>query len=376
MQAKPEPGNINTFQLSPTVQATRSNYIRLHGGKSTPYLEYFLGGKRDHVLIDQLQSEQGARFFHKRNRNIIVRLLDNEEIELKPNFRWLTLGQIQSLAQNNNVVNMDTRSIISEIHFAPERVNALTPVDPFGLRKALEDSSIVEKPLYDFDIALIISSHPNSVPLHTMEELLQKITDEKCKCILETDLIPLNKVKRWRCTKDEIFHEEQKYFSVIGVRINASDREVSSWDQPIIKQKQQGIVGFIIKEINGVLHFLVQLKMESGVMDILEIAPTVQCITDNYTFDDMPPFTDKFLYRGKTNTIFDVYQSEEGGRFFQESNHNIALFEAETFSTKELPFYMWVSLGQLKEFIKFNNFVNIEARSLLSCFRLSGRTSS
>ena len=75
MQAKAEPGNLNTFQLSPTVQATRSNFTRLHGGKPTAFLEYFLGDSPAKILIDQLQSEQGARFYKKRNRNMIVEFL-------------------------------------------------------------------------------------------------------------------------------------------------------------------------------------------------------------------------------------------------------------------------------------------------------------
>ncbi|MGW1291189.1 NDP-hexose 2,3-dehydratase family protein, partial [Streptomyces sp. NPDC002586] len=41
MQAKVEPGNRNGLQLSPTVQATRSNYTRVHRGRTVPYLEYF-----------------------------------------------------------------------------------------------------------------------------------------------------------------------------------------------------------------------------------------------------------------------------------------------------------------------------------------------
>ena len=31
LQAKVEPGNINNLQLAPTVQATKSNYSRVHG---------------------------------------------------------------------------------------------------------------------------------------------------------------------------------------------------------------------------------------------------------------------------------------------------------------------------------------------------------
>ena len=32
MQAKVEPGNVNCVQISPTIQATRSNFERVHGG--------------------------------------------------------------------------------------------------------------------------------------------------------------------------------------------------------------------------------------------------------------------------------------------------------------------------------------------------------
>ncbi|MGI0495773.1 NDP-hexose 2,3-dehydratase family protein, partial [Limnospira platensis] len=73
MQAKIEPGNINTVQLSPTLQATKSNYTQKHKGKKPLYLEYFLDTQKI-VLFDQLQSEQGARFLQKRNRNIIIQV--------------------------------------------------------------------------------------------------------------------------------------------------------------------------------------------------------------------------------------------------------------------------------------------------------------
>ncbi len=36
MQAKSEPGNVNGVQLSPTVQATKSNYMRVHGVRRFP----------------------------------------------------------------------------------------------------------------------------------------------------------------------------------------------------------------------------------------------------------------------------------------------------------------------------------------------------
>ena len=47
LQAKVEPGNINGIQLSPTVQATKSNYLRKHGGKKTNYLDFFIKKKKN-----------------------------------------------------------------------------------------------------------------------------------------------------------------------------------------------------------------------------------------------------------------------------------------------------------------------------------------
>ena len=61
MQAKIEPGNVNCVQISPTLQATKSNYTQQHKGRKPLYLEYFQNAKPHQVLLDQLQSEQGAR---------------------------------------------------------------------------------------------------------------------------------------------------------------------------------------------------------------------------------------------------------------------------------------------------------------------------
>jgi len=112
MQAKVEPGNINKVQISPTVQATKSNFSQVHGGKVPPYLEYFLNmDNKISIIVDQLQSEQGARFFKKRNRNMIIEIQD--EIKVLDNFCWLTLGQIKKLLLYPNIINMDTRTVLS-----------------------------------------------------------------------------------------------------------------------------------------------------------------------------------------------------------------------------------------------------------------------
>ena len=113
MQAKIEPGNVNHVQLSPTLQATRSNYTRVHGGRNPAYLDFFIGAGPKEIILDQLQSEHCARFLRKRNRNIIVRV--EKDIPVYEDFRWMTLGQIKELMQLDNCVNMDVRTLIAGI---------------------------------------------------------------------------------------------------------------------------------------------------------------------------------------------------------------------------------------------------------------------
>jgi len=366
MQAKVEPGNIIPFQVSPTVQATRSNYMQIHGGKPTQYLEYFMDESRATVLVDHLQSEQGARFYRKRNRNIIVRIRDEEDINPASRYRWMTLGQVKHLMRFDNTVNMDARSVISNISYDPEKKTRLKQVREDELCECLENSPLVTKPVDEFKTGMAISGHSNSPSKHNDEELLHRLSRDKFNCELITRLIPLNEVRDWRRSPNEISHVEGKFFSVIGLRISAADREVHFWDQPIVKQVDPGIVGFFLRELDGVMHFLVQLKMESGNMDLFECAPTVQCITGSYQKGERPRFVSDILQASEAQVILDTMQSEEGGRFYREANRNIMLRCGENSPIEELPLYHWMNMKQLKMLLKFNNSVNVESRSLLA----------
>ena len=68
LQAKIEPGNINKIQLSPTVQATKSNYTQVHGGKATNYINFFLK-KKFKILSKFKLTEQKTIYLTKKNYN-------------------------------------------------------------------------------------------------------------------------------------------------------------------------------------------------------------------------------------------------------------------------------------------------------------------
>ena len=116
------------------------------------------------------------------------------------------------------------------------------------------------------------------------------------------------------------------------------------------------------------LHFAIQAKLECGNFDIIEFAPTVQCLTGNYrnSLSNNLPFLDYVLNAPKEQIIFDTLQSEEGGRFYKEQNRNILIFAGDEIANTLPENYIWLTLNQLQTFIQYNNYINIQARSLLA----------
>ena len=356
MQAKIEPGNINYVQLSPTLQATRSNYSRVHEGNSPAYLEYFQKAEKEQILLDQLQSEQGARFLKKRNRNIIIKI--DEEIEVQENFLWLTLGQIKELIRIDNVVNMDTRTVISGIPLGDLSLDSVEVIEAF-----------INIHLTDFTKGLLKSSAYDVESVNSLNDIILFITNHKCNYELGVRKIPLDSLSDWIIGDRSIHHCDHKYFEVIAADIRIGNREVINWTQPMVKPVQEGICAFVCKNINEVLHFAVQAKLECGNFDIIEFAPTVQCLTDNYKTEQSLqnlPFLNYVLNADKEKVIFDTYQSEEGGRFFREQNRSLLIFADADFPEKLPENYIWMTYSQIQTFMKHNNYINIQARSLIS----------
>lgn len=359
-QAKIEPGNLNIVQLSPTLQATRSNFMRVHGGAKPSYLEYFTGEKKVTVLVDQLQSEQGARFLHKRNRNIIIEIPEDEEIKVKENFIWLTLGQMKELMQHPNVMNMDSRTVISCIHFGNYSEHSLKMMSAFMQLNTKSDDQLIYS----------ILSHDNH--LHVLEDIIQWMTSLKFRYELCVEQIGISNMRHWNYDGNTIYHEANKYFEVIGLRCEIGNREVVSWDQPMVRSAQNGLMGFLVKKINGIYHFLVQAKLEAGNFDIVEMAPTVQCLTGNYRKGQNEytiPYLEYFINAPKDKIWYATYQSEEGGRFYQEQNLNTIVEVGEDFPIEVDENYCWMTLNQMLSFVTYNNYLNIAARSLLSAIR-------
>ncbi|MEU8552276.1 NDP-hexose 2,3-dehydratase family protein [Streptomyces roseoverticillatus] len=341
MQAKMEPGNLDTVQLSPTVQATRSNYTGAHRGAPVRYIEYFAPPRRGRVLYDSLQSEQGAWFLRKRNRNMVVEATG--DVPDHEDFRWLTIGQIHQLLQQDNVVNMDARTVLACIPlFAQEEQEGGAPHGA----------------------------------LHTDDEVLGWLTETKACRELVQRSIPLSAVERWYRTEDEIGHEEGHHFTVVAASVRATGREVTQWTQPLLAPVEQGLAAFVTRRIGGVRHVLVRAETEAGVLDVAELAPTVQCLPEQVR--GLPPgarprYFDVVTAAAPSRVLYDAVQSEEGGRFHHADNRYRIVEVGEEFPVETDPDFRWVGVGQLAGLLRHSNYVNIQARTLLACLRSRSR---
>ena len=159
LQAKVEPGNINKIQISPTVQATKSNYSRIHGGKTIPFLKYFQRRNKNFSL----QTEQAFRYYNKKNSNIITYV--SKKIDIDKKFRWFSKIEILNLLKEKNLINMDTLSVFS---------------------------SFIKKKKVDFPIN-------NKKILNKWKNSLIK------KYYLQNKIISLESIKNWNLTKKKNF---------------------------------------------------------------------------------------------------------------------------------------------------------------------------
>ncbi len=349
MQAKIEPGNINKIQISPTIQATKSNFTQKHGGNKPKYLEYFVNSYNYETVVDQLQSEQSSRFYKKRNRNIIIKV--DEEIEISQNYKWMTLGQIKELMKINNLVNMDTRTVLSCI--------------PFSIYKFTEDELIkIEKNFIEKDLFKSIFLGDRNLDIVSIYQYINnyKMFDES-----KEELCSLEELKNWNFKNNEILCNEKYDFKVIFCDISIEGREVRNWTQPLFEANGIATLGLIMCNDNGVKKFLINCKEEIGCFDKIELAPIVQIEYTQHSikYDYITKlFFD--MYNQKKYTRYDVILSEEGGRFYHEQNHNI-IIEIDKSKVNKIPNgYFWVDYKTLNVMTQINNCLNIQLRNLLS----------
>jgi len=243
-----------------------------------------------------------------------------------------------------------------------------------------EIKSILEKNGYEIDpdvtgrIETMVESIRDDNQLYKLEQIIKWFNEKRKNSDMEVKEIDINELEKWNVNEKtgNISHETGGFFEVIGVKVsNTFDREVGKkgWSQPIIAKNPGGILGILIKKINGIPHFLLQAKAEPGNIGKLQLSPTLQATTSNLLKAHggiRPKFSEYFDNPKKVKIIYAKWQSEDGGRFHLKSNYNM-IVEVDEDEELDIPdSFIWVTLYQIKQLLKIENFVGPHIRGIIS----------
>jgi dTDP-4-dehydro-6-deoxy-alpha-D-glucopyranose 2,3-dehydratase len=167
-----------------------------------------------------------------------------------------------------------------------------------------------------------------------------------------------------------------RYFRVTGVAVQAGNREVTSWMQPLFEPLGVGLTAFVVRRFGGVAHLLAHARVEGGFLDTVELGPTVQCTPEYYDdlpAEERPPFLDLVRRAAPERIRYSAMHSEEGGRFLNANNRYLIVEadEAEAPATPP-PGFAWVTPGQLSSLVRHGRYINVQARTLLAAANILG----
>ena len=326
LQAKVEPGNVNGVQLSPTVQATKSNYLRKHGGKKTNYLNYFIKINNSIKVISSLRlSEQGTRYLNKSNKNILIDI-KNKKIKKLQNYIWVTRKNLIYLLNKKNLLNMDTISVLSS-----------------SIQKNFKDNPINKN--------------------FTMFNLFNRFKKE---IIIKKEKISFKQLVNWKTFKDKITDINSNFFSILFLKVKTNSREVKRWYQPIISDHFTSLNGFLVKTINDTTHYLLKIDQEPGFMSP-RFTSTVAIKNYNPKKANLKIDFLNF-FKGKQKMIKFI-NSDEGGRFYKNETHNLVYILSNKDKLPEKKYFIWASHNQIINLIN-KNLLSIEARNLFASFNI------
>lgn len=352
LQAKIEPGNLDSVQYSPTVQATRSNYTGAHKGKGVAFIESFIE-ESEKIKSRGFQSEHGYKFYKKANDNVHVH---DEEIRcLDDKFAWLKLCDIKHLLAKEHCINMDTRSVLATIDF---------------IGRSLSHKEIYENfvsTLSEIELGLLCSSLSDEGALHSSDEIYSWLRTSKQNKNIEQEMVPLKALYEagWSISNNRLFNENNKNFELVGIKAQIGSREVSSWYQPIVRDNIPKVYAFLLKKFGDTYHILVQMVEEDFGWDGPELGPSIHSV-DSETLclnEQMNLFN---INEKHVKIIYDRFQSEEGGRFMEQKNRYILIHVDDDVDVEVDDNFKWATLYQLKKMSAFECSVNIEARTLLA----------
>lgn len=181
----------------------------------------------------------------------------------------------------------------------------------------------------------------------------------------------IKNLKDWFVKKNgNIFHKSSQFFSIEGVKVSSAiEREIKSWDQPILNQKHGGILAILTRERkNGVIEFLLFARQEPGDKN-LKFCPSFSATQSNINRahgGKKTPLSEIVLKRSKKNIIGSTIHYEEGARFWRKPNKNLLIqisnIEANKIKNDN---FLWLNLSQIKRLNQRSGIINPFVKTIL-----------
>lgn len=111
VKAVPEIGCFDKIELAPTIQ--------LEAGYEYDELNYIdklffdRWKNKNGVIFDTILSEEGGRFYHEQNHNVILNVNKDDIRYLPDNYFWVDYKTLVELIKINNVLNIQLRNLLS-----------------------------------------------------------------------------------------------------------------------------------------------------------------------------------------------------------------------------------------------------------------------
>jgi len=189
----------------------------------------------------------------------------------------------------------------------------------------------------------------------------------------KVQFVPIPALKDWMYSEKEGIVRHKKgtshFFTVRGIITNnIVDTEVSTWNQPILDQKEGGYLVILCQERDNNIKFLLHAKFEPGNIGYVQLGPTIQATSSNLKqhHEGRKPRFSEYINHAKTTIIYSAKHNEEGSRFWRKSNVNRLVLLPRNENLKEDDNYIWLSLDQIKALMLYNNVVNPFVKTILS----------
>ena len=183
--------------------------------------------------------------------------------------------------------------------------------------------------------------------------------------------IKVNELKDWSSDSGgNLFHKSKQFFGVMGIKVTgANEREIVSWNQPILTQKHGGILAILMREKkSGIIEFLLCARREPGDTKI-KLCPSFSATQSNINLahgGKKTLLSNLIFNHKKSNLIAKTIHYEEGARFWQKSNQNLIIKIDKKDQLKiNNKSFIWLNLSQIKKLNLVHGVINPFVKTIL-----------